>query len=417
MSKYIINGGNKIEGTLKIRGAKNAILPIMAASILNDNVSIIHNVPYIADVLIMIKILESIGCKVEFSDDTLIIDSSNINFHKIDEEYIRKMRSSIIIMGAMIGRLEYIEITQPGGCAIGARPIDLHLKALKCLSVDIKEEDGIIKCSREVLKGNEIKFEKASVGATENAILAAVKAKGTTKIYNAAKEPEIEDLQNFLNKMGAKICGAGSDYIEVDGVDKLSKVEHSVIPDRIAIGTYMVASAITGGKLEVDNVVQHHMKPISDMLINAGCDIEYTKTGLSLVSPKIIKAVDLVETLPHPGFPTDMQSQFMSLMTLSDGLSVFYETIFENRFMHCKELEKMGADIKLITDKICEVRGVNKLHGSEVKSPDLRGGASLILAALVAEGKTEVSDIYHVERGYENIEKVLKDLGADINKV
>lgn len=417
MSKYIINGGNRIEGTLKIRGAKNAILPIMAASILNDNVSIIHNVPCIADVLIMIKILESIGCKVKHEGDTLIIDSSSINFHKVDEEYIRKMRSSIIIMGAMIGRLEHIEITHPGGCAIGARPIDLHLKALKSLGVDIKEEDGIISCYRKELKGNEIKFEKASVGATENAILAAVKAKGITKIYNAAKEPEIEDLQNFLNKMGAKIRGAGSEYIEIEGVDKLNKVEHSVIPDRIAIGTYMVASAITGGKLEVDNVIKHHMEPISEMLISAGCEIEYTATGLSLISPKFIKKVDLVETLPHPGFPTDMQSQFMSLMTLSDGLSVFYETIFENRFMHCKELIKMGADIKLITDKICEVRGVKKLHGCEVKSPDLRGGASLILAALSAEGKSEVCDIYHVERGYEDIEKVLKNLGADIIKI
>ncbi|MGL5329766.1 MAG: UDP-N-acetylglucosamine 1-carboxyvinyltransferase [Peptostreptococcaceae bacterium] len=417
MSRYIINGGNKIEGVLKIRGAKNAILPIMAGAILNDSISIIHNVPQIDDVLIMIKILESIGCKIKYDDETLIIDSSNINFNKIDEEYIRKMRSSIIIMGAMIGRLEHIEITHPGGCAIGARPIDLHLKALRSLNVNIKEESGIISCYRDTLKGNEIRFEKASVGATENAILAAVKAKGTTKIYNAAMEPEIEDLQNFLNKMGAKIKGAGSDYIEIEGVDKLSDVEHWVIPDRIAIGTYMVASAMTGGKLEVESAIKHHMEPISDMLRYSGCSIEYTKSGLILNPPKIIKAVDLVETLPHPGFPTDMQSQFMSMMSLSDGLSVFYETIFENRFMHCKELVKMGADIKLISDKICEVRGVNKLHGSEVKSPDLRGGASLILAGLVAEGKTEISDIYHVERGYENIEKVLRGLGADIVKV
>lgn len=417
MSKYIIHGGNKIEGTLKIRGAKNAILPIMAATILNENKSTIHNVPSIADVLVMIKILESIGCKIEYSEDTLIIDSSNINFNKIDEEYVRKMRSSIIIMGAMIGRLEHIEISHPGGCAIGARPIDLHLKALKSLDVTIKEEDGVISCYRECLKGNNIIFEKSSVGATENAILAAVKAKGVTRIYNAAKEPEIEDLQNFLNAMGAKVKGAGTEYIEIEGVDKLDEVEYSVIPDRIAIGTYMVASAITGGRLEIENAVRSHMEPISNILKMAGCEIEYTTKGLNLVAPKIIKAVDLIKTSPHPGFPTDMQSQMMSIMILSDGISVFFETIFENRFMHCKELMKMGADIRIITDKVCEVRGVESIHGAKVKSTDLRGGASLVLAALAANGESEILDIYHIERGYEDIENVLRNLGADIRKI
>lgn len=417
MSKYIINGGNKIEGTLKIRGAKNAILPIMAATILNESVSIIHNVPNIADVFVMIKILESIGCKIKYSENTLIIDSSNINSYKIDEEYVRKMRSSIIIMGAMIGRLDYIEINHPGGCAIGARPIDMHLNALEKLNIKIEEDNGIIKCYKQCLKGNNIYFEKRSVGATENAMLAAVKAKGTTKIYNAAKEPEIEDLQNFLNAMGAKIRGAGSNYIEIEGVKKLDKVEYSVIPDRIAIGTYMIASAITGGRLEVENAIKSHIEPISEVLRSSGCEIEYTKNGLILVSPQIIKSIDLIKTLPHPGFPTDMQSQMMALMTLSDGLSVFFETIFENRFMHCKELIKMGANIDLLTDKICLVKGVKNLNPSKVKSPDLRGGASLVLAALAANGQSEIEDIYHIERGYENIESVLRNLGADIRKI
>lgn len=417
MSKYIIQGGNKIEGTLDIRGAKNAILPIMAATILNENKSIIHNVPSIADVFIMIKILESIGCKVEYSEDTLIIESSSINFNKIDEEYVRKMRSSIIIMGAMIGRLNHIEISHPGGCAIGARPIDLHLKALESLGVIIEEDDGIIRCYREYLKGNDIRFEKTSVGATENAMLAAVKSKGITRIYNAAKEPEIEDLQNFLNAMGAKVKGAGTNCIEIEGVEKLGEVEYSVIPDRIAIGTYMVASAITGGRLEVKKAIKPHMEPISNILRMAGCEIEYTKDGLNLLPPKIIKSIDLIKTLPHPGFPTDMQSQIMALMTLSDGISVFFETIFENRFMHCKELMNMGADIRIITDKICEVRGVDNIYGAKVKSTDLRGGASLVLAALAAKGESEISDIYHIERGYENIENILRNLGADIRKI
>lgn len=416
MCKYIVNGGNKIEGTLELRGAKNAILPIMAATILNENKSIIHNVPNISDVDIMIKILKSIGCKVEYNNDTLIIDSSNINSSEIDEQYVRQMRSSIIIMGAMIGRLDYTKISYPGGCAIGSRPIDLHLKALQKLGVIIEEQNGYIKCFKDKLEGNDINLEFPSVGATENAILAAIKANGITKIYNAAREPEIEDLANFLNKMGAKVSGAGTSYIEVEGVNKLYEVEHTVIPDRIAIGTYMIASAITGGTLEVNKIVYDHMEPICDKLRLADCTVEYTKEGLVLVAPKKIKAIDLVKTSPHPGFPTDMQAQLMTLMTLSDGVSVFYETIFENRFMHCAELIRMGANIKHITDNICMVKGVKRLHSASVKSPDLRGGASLVLAALIAEGQTEIRDIYHIERGYEDFENILRGLGADISK-
>ena len=416
MSKYIINSGNKIEGTLKLRGAKNAVLPIMAATILNESISILHNVPNISDVLVMIKILESIGCKVEYNEDTLIIDSSNINSFNIDEEYVKKMRSSIILMGAMISRFDYVKISQPGGCAIGARPIDLHIKALRCLGVKIDEEEDAVYCQRDILKGSEIVFEKVSVGATENAILAAVKAKGITKIYNAAIEPEIEDLQNFLNAMGAKITSDNKGYIEIEGVEKLSKVEYSIIPDRIAIGTYMVCSAMTGGKLEVEKVIKSHIEPICNMLKLCGSEIEYTKNGLYIVAPKEIKSIDIIKTEPHPGFPTDMQSQIMALMTVADGESSFYETIFENRFMHCDELIKMGANIDVISKKICKVNGVKELHGANVKATDLRGGASLIIAALVAKGETEISDIYHIERGYEDIENILRNLGADIKK-
>ncbi|MGL6105813.1 UDP-N-acetylglucosamine 1-carboxyvinyltransferase [Romboutsia sp.] len=417
MYKYIVRGGNKIEGRLSIRGAKNAILPIMAATILSESTSIIHNVPNISDVYMMIKILESIGCKVDYNDDTLVVDSSNINCKEIEEEYVRKMRSSIIIMGAMIGRLDYTKISHPGGCAIGSRPIDIHLKALKELGIRIEEESGFIKCYKDKMVGATIKLEFPSVGATENTILAAVLAKGTTKIYNAAREPEIEDLQNFLNAMGAKVKGAGTNYIEIDGVEKLHGVEHSVIPDRIAVGTYMIASVMTGGRLEVDRVIASHMEPISDKLRSAGCEIEYTKEGLKLKPPKIIQAIDLVRTSPHPGFPTDMQAQIMALMTVANGTSVFHETIFENRFMHCAELIKMGASIKYITENICMVKGVDKLYSASVRSTDLRGGASLVLAALTVNGETEISDIFHVERGYEDFENVLRGLGADINKI
>lgn len=416
MSKYLINGGNKIHGTLSIKGAKNSILPLMAASLLNENINIIHNVPLIADVYTMIDILESIGCKIDFNDNVLVIDSSNLTSNEIDEGYVKKMRSSIIVLGAMISRLEHVKIYEPGGCAIGKRPIDLHLNSLRKLGVKI-EEGSIIDCNRKQIVGNDIVLESPSVGTTENIILAAVRAKGTTRIYNAAKEPEIEDLQSFVNKMGAKVRGAGTDFIEIQGVDKLDKVEHTVIPDRIAIGTYMVASAITGGTLEVDKIVRKHMEPINNALIRAGCDIQYTKEGLILVPPQKIKAINFLKTDVHPNFPTDMQAQVMSLMTLSEGSNIFYETIFENRFMHCSELNKMGANTEIMSTHLCRVKGVNKLHGAKVKSPDLRGGAALVLASLAAEGESEISDIYHVERGYENIEGILNNLGADIRKI
>ena len=416
MSKFLITGGNKIRGTLSIKGAKNSVLPLMAASLLNENINIIHNVPLIADVYTMIDILKSIGCKIDFNDHVLVIDSSTLTSNEINEEYVKKMRSSIFVLGAMLSRFEHVKIYEPGGCAIGKRPINLHLNALRKLGVKIDESE-IIDCKREEIRGNDIILDSPSVGATENIILASVKAKGITRIYNAAKEPEIEDLQSFLNKMGAQVRGAGSDFIEIQGVDKLDKVEHTVIPDRIAIGTYMVASAITGGYLEVDKILRHHMEPINKILLKAGCDIEYTKEGLVLEAPKKIKAIDFIKTDIHPNFPTDMQAQMMSLMVLSEGQNIFNETIFENRFMHCDELNRMGANIEVLSKHLCRIIGVNKLYGANVKSPDLRGGAALVLAALAAEGESTINDIYHVERGYEDIEGVLKNLCADIKKI
>ncbi|SCI72203.1 UDP-N-acetylglucosamine 1-carboxyvinyltransferase 1 [uncultured Clostridium sp.] len=417
MSKYIINGGNKVEGRLSIRGAKNSVLPIMAAAILNESKSIINNIPNISDVHVMIDILKSIGCKAKYEDSTLYLDSSNIDITSVKEEYMKMLRSSIIVMGAMIGRFNDISISYPGGCSIGARPIDLHLDALKTLGVKITEENGYIYCHRDNLIGSTINLQFPSVGATENAILAAVKAKGTTIINNAAKEPEIEDLQEFLNSMGAKVSGAGTSCIQIEGVDKLHSVSHTIIPDRIAIGTYMIASAITGGNLEVDKVVKSHMDPIVKKLEEAGCIIEYKNKGLIMNPPKKIIPIDIVKTSPHPGFPTDMQSQLMTLLCLGKGTSVFHETIFENRFMHCDELIKMGANIINITENICMVKGVDFLTGEKVKAMDLRGGAALVLAGLVAEGTTEVSSINYIERGYEDFEFILRNLGADIEKI
>lgn len=417
MSKYIINGGNKVEGRLSIRGAKNSVLPIMAAAILNESKSIINNIPNISDVHVMIDILKSIGCKAKYEDSTLYLDSSNIDITSVKEEYMKMLRSSIIVMGAMIGRFNDISISYPGGCSIGARPIDLHLDALKTLGVKITEENGYIYCHRDNLIGSTINLQFPSVGATENAILAAVKAKGTTIINNAAKEPEIEDLQEFLNSMGAKVNGAGTSCIQIEGVDKLHSVNHTIIPDRIAIGTYMIASAITGGNLEVDKVIKAHMDPIVKKLEEAGCIIEYKNKGLIMSPPKKIIPIDIVKTSPHPGFPTDMQSQLMTLLCLGKGTSIFHETIFENRFMHCGELIKMGANIINITENICMVKGVDVLTGEKVKAMDLRGGAALVLAGLVAEGTTEVSSINYIERGYEDFEFILRNLGADIEKI
>ena len=417
MSRYIINGGNKVEGRLSIRGAKNSVLPIMAAAILNESKSIINNIPNISDVHVMIDILKSIGCKAKYEDSTLYLDSSNIDITSVKEEYMKMLRSSIIVMGAMIGRFNDISISYPGGCSIGARPIDLHLDALKTLGVKITEENGYIYCHRDNLIGSIINLQFPSVGATENAILTAVKAKGTTIINNAAKEPEIEDLQEFLNSMGAKVNGAGTSCIQIEGVDKLHSVNHTIIPDRIAIGTYMIASAITGGNLEVDKVIKAHMDPIVKKLEEAGCIIEYKNKGLIMSSPKKIIPIDIVKTSPHPGFPTDMQSQLMTLLCLGKGTSIFHETIFENRFMHCDELIKMGANIINITENICMVKGVDVLTGEKVKAMDLRGGAALVLAGLVAEGTTEVSSINYIERGYEDFEFILRNLGANIEKI
>ncbi|SHI62395.1 UDP-N-acetylglucosamine 1-carboxyvinyltransferase [Lutispora thermophila] len=416
MGMYVINGGHRLEGELKIEGSKNAVLPILAASIINGRESIIHNVPYLKDVNTLLGVLETIGCTCSFQGNTVIVNSRGDLDINIPDKPVREMRSSIILMGAMLARFKKINITFPGGCEIGLRPIDLHLSGLRRLGAKVVESHGYIQCECDKLYGNEIHLDYPSVGATENIMLAAISAEGVTTIQNAARESEIVDLQNFLNKMGAKITGGGSSTIRIEGVNQFHDVEHTVIPDRIVTGTYAVAAAITGGKVILRDIIHEHIKPIISKLEESGCEIYRYDKDISISCNKRPNAVDIIKTMPYPGFPTDMQAQMMALMCTAKGTSVFIENIFENRYKHAEELIKMGANIK-IEGRAAIVKGVTKLTGAHVYSRDLRGGAALVLAGLAAEGTTIVDNVdVHIERGYENLDKKLNSLGADITK-
>jgi len=416
MGKYIIEGGKKLVGEVSIIGAKNSVLPVLAATVINGNTNTIFNTPNLRDVEIMEKILISIGCKVSRVDNVVFVDSRAISKIRIPEELVREMRSSIILMGAMLARFGEVEISYPGGCEIGPRPIDLHLKALREMGATIEEAHGFLYCKAKELKGCEIQLDYPSVGATENIMLAAVKAKGTTIIRNAAREPEIIDLQNFLNSIGSKIYGAGTSVIRIEGVDSFTSTEHTIIPDRIVAGTFMVASAITGGEIVLRNIEVEHIQSIIAKLREAGCLIYNNCTTLKIIGPKRVNAIESVQTLPYPGFPTDMQAQMLALLCNANGTSIITETIFENRFKHVEELIRMGANIKTV-GKVAVVKGVEELTGAKVTAKDLRGGAALVLAALAAKGTTEVDNIYHIERGYDKFEDKLKALGAEIVKI
>ncbi|MBU5292721.1 UDP-N-acetylglucosamine 1-carboxyvinyltransferase [Anaerosalibacter bizertensis] len=416
MGKYIINGDKRLVGEVSVSGAKNAVLPILAATVVGGNRSTIFNTPNLRDVDIMEKILISIGCKVERMDNIMYVDSRNLSNTNIPDELVREMRSSIILMGSMLTRCGETKVSYPGGCEIGPRPIDLHLKALREMGAKIDESHGFLYCHCEKLKGCEIQLDYPSVGATENTILAAVRAKGTTVIRNAAREPEIIDLQNYLNKCGAKISGAGTSIIKIEGVEKFKDVEYTIMPDRIVTGTYMAASALTGGEVIIKNVETNHIQAIVAKLKEAGCLIYNDNSSLKVIGPEKINYIEMTQTLPYPGFPTDMQAQMMAVLSIADGTSIISETVFENRFKHADELIRMGADIKII-GKVAIIKGVKELTGAKVKSKDLRGGASLVLAGLAAKGTTEVENIYHIERGYEDLDENLRKLGADIMKV
>ncbi|NLV87900.1 MAG: UDP-N-acetylglucosamine 1-carboxyvinyltransferase [Tissierellia bacterium] len=413
MEKIMVETSPPLKGKVRISGAKNSALPILAASLLGTEDIILEDVPNLKDIEVMCEVLTSLGAKVEKLDKGIIkINSSNINNYITRYELMSKMRASFLVMGPLLTRLGKTKTSLPGGCAIGTRPIDLHLKGFKALGATINSDHGNISAYADKLVGDKIYLDFPSVGATENIIMAAVLAEGETIIDNAAMEPEIVDLASFLNKLGADIKGAGTSTIRVKGVKKLGGGVHSIIPDRIEAGTFMVASAITGGDITVENVITSHIKPIIAKLKEVGCEVIENGDSVRVIGNKDLKPTD-IKTLPYPGFPTDMQAQFMTLMSLCKGTSVVIETVFENRFMHVDELKRMGADIK-IDGRSAIIQGVDKLTSAPVKASDLRAGAALVLAGLVADGVTEIDNIYHIDRGYDGIEEKLSSLGAKI---
>lgn len=412
MEKITVVGGKRLSGEVNISLAKNSVLPIIVASILCPEKIIIDKAPLLEDVLVLCDLLRELNCEVELSKDNLSINTKNLLPVSSSSSLIKKMRASFLIMGPILARFGYCELSSPGGCNIGSRPIDLHLKGFKALGADIRIEHGLIVAEVKKLKGNRIYLDFPSVGATENIMMASVFAEGTTIIENAAEEPEIWDLANFLNRMGADIEGAGTGTILIHGVKSLKGVSYKPIYDRIEAGTFMVAAAITNSIITVNGVNEDHVRPLIEKLKE--CGVKFNKIGDSIVvdGSGVNKSID-IKTMPYPGFPTDMQPQMMSLLSVVKGSSIITETVFENRFMHVSELTRMGANLK-IDGRSVFIEGVNKLTGCEVRATDLRAGAAMILAGLVADGQTDIKDIYHIDRGYVDIEKKFSLLGADI---
>ena len=416
MEKYIINGGNKLYGSVEIQTAKNSVLPILAAAVLTDGKVKILDIPRISDVRNMIKILTRLGCIATFCGNDLIIDSSKADCYEIPSELAHELRSSVFLLGSVISRFKMAKIAYPGGCDIGLRPVDLHLTGLKRLGVEITEENGYIICKCDKLCGNEIMLDCPSVGATENIMLAAVKAEGITVIKNAAREPEIEDLQRFLNCMGANVRGAGSGTIVIRGVKELSGCEYLPISDRIEAGTFLVAAAMCGGEVELKRASAENLSSLLHKLRENGCKIRVNDDKIYLESHRRLTSVKSIETQPYPGFPTDLQAQMTALCCICRGQSIITENLFETRFKYVPELRKMGADITVI-NRNAFVRGVERFKGATVVAHDLRGGAALVSAALSAEGRSEVLDISHIDRGYGSFEYKLRQLGGDIVRV
>jgi len=414
--KLIISGGNKLQGRVRIDGAKNSALSIMAATLLTKDVCILRNVPRLTDVDTMGAVIRKLGIKVEWrGDNTLYIDSDDFNNCEAPYELVKMMRGSILVMGPLLARLKKAKISLPGGCSIGARPVDYHIKGFEALGAQVEVEKGYIEAKVDKLKGDDIYLDFPSLGATENIMMAACLAEGITTIENAAKDPEVVELGHFLNKMGAKVEGLGTDLIKIEGVKELHGIDYTIIPDRIEAGTYMVAAAITGGDVLIEKADPLLLKPLIVKLEEAGVRIELEKNLIKVTGPDRVKAVD-IKTLPFPGFPTDMQPQFMALSCVAKGTSVITETVFENRFVHTGDLIRMGADIK-VEGHSAIIKGVKELSAAPVMASDLRGGAALVLAGLVSEGTTELSRIYHLDRGYVKLEEKLNSLGADIKRV
>ena len=418
MEKLVINGGKPLNGRVRVSSAKNAVLPIIAATMLASTPSRLVEVPHLEDVHTICEVISALGVKVtkDEANQEIRFDASEITATEAPYELVRRMRASFLVMGPLLARRREARISLPGGCAIGSRPIDLHLKAFEALGATIEMGDGYVLASApEGLKGNQIYLDFPSVGATENVIMAASMAEGKTIIENAAEEPEIVDLVTYLNSMGAAIRGAGTNVIRIQGVKELKGATHTVIPDRIEAGTYLIAAAMAGGDVYVENALSEHLKPVVAKLKEAGVTVQEDVDGIRVISDGNVKAVD-IKTLPYPGFPTDMQAQFMAFTTIAKGTSTVMETVFENRFMHVDELKKMGAQIR-IEERRAIVDGVPKLKGTEVRATDLRAGAALVCAGLAAEGVTKVTQLSHIDRGYDNLVGKLKGLGADIVRV
>jgi UDP-N-acetylglucosamine 1-carboxyvinyltransferase len=414
MYKIVIKGGKRLVGEVSVSGAKNAALPILASSLLARGQSTYRNVPGLGDVITMRKLLGQLGAKVK-GDGTTVIDTSNVNHFEAPYELVKTMRASALVLGPLVGRYGQAQVSLPGGCAIGARPIDQHLKGLAALGARIELEHGLVTAKARRLRAATIVFDVVTVTGTENLMMAAALAKGTTTLENAACEPEVEELARVLNKMGAHIRGAGTSLITIEGVDDLHPLDHAIIPDRIEAGTLMVAAAVTRGNVLIRDCMPDHLDAVIAKLRAAGVEVTCEEGGVRVVSKGDFKPTDIA-TRPHPGFPTDMQAQFMVLMSRAKGQSVLSENIFENRFMHVPELMRMGADI-VIDGHLAVVRGPVKLKGAKVMATDLRASACLVLAGLVAEGTTEVLRVYHLDRGYDHLERKLRGLGADIRRV
>lgn len=419
MEQYVIKGGHPLRGEVEIGGAKNAALAILAAAIMTDETVTIDNLPNVRDINVLLQAIEEIGAHVERIDVHKVkINGSFIRDVVVDNEFIRKIRASYYLIGALLGKYKRAEVALPGGCDIGSRPIDLHIKGFRAMGADVDIAYGHVTAKAKQLNGTHIYLDKVSVGATINIMMAAAMAEGKTVIENAAKEPHVVDVANFLNSMGANIRGAGTDVIRIVGVEKLHKTEYSVIPDQIEAGTFMFAAAATGGDIVVKNVIPKHLEATSAKLVEVGCEVEEMDDAVRVIAPKAPMHLQhtQVTTLPYPGFPTDMQPQMAVVLGIAEGTSTVTESIFENRFKYVDELTRMGANIK-VESNIAIIGGVNKYTGARVNAPDLRAGAALVIAGLSAEGITIVDDIYYIERGYEDLDRKLRALGANIEKV